>query len=148
MSGFSLGKSPDDGVSMIDSVDMEEEGEGVATGRETSQMETGYKPVNNSTPMLGTKGKSTEDSQKEGTTDSGQKDDDVTTPRPNSAAVPKADVPNSEVETVVSSSLVESLGIISGAVIALKHSKSEPQQWNKLSQTIQVRVALFFNFFG
>ena len=49
---------------------------------------------------------------------------------------------------VVSSSLVESLGIISGAVIALKHSKSEPQQWNKLSQTIQVRVALFFNFFG
>ena len=49
---------------------------------------------------------------------------------------------------VVSSSLVESLGIISGAVIALKHSKSEPQQWNKLSQTIQVRAALFFNFFG
>ena len=58
MSGFSLGKSPDDGVSMLDSVDMEEEGEGVATGRETSQLETGYKPVNSSTPMLGTKGKS------------------------------------------------------------------------------------------
>ena len=102
MSGFSLGKSPDDGVSMLDSVDMEEEGEGVATGRETSQLETGYKPVNSSTPMLGTKGKSTKDSQKEGTTDSGQKDDDVTTPIPNFAAVPKADVPNSEVETNVS----------------------------------------------
>ena len=46
---------------------------------------------------------------------------------------------------VVSSSLVESLGIISGAVIALKHSKSEPQQWNKLSQTIQVRQYVFFS---
>ena len=89
---------------MIDSVDMEEEGEGVATGREKSQLETGYMPVNSSTPMLGTKEKSTEDSQKEGgsTTNSGQREGDVTTPRHISAAVPKADVPTSEVETNVS----------------------------------------------